>query len=878
MSCTVRDHRQHSRDHRPLCGTWPDPPNFKAAKHPPARETACPMSARAFRLLPYRAMKSRTALQDRRYLLPLAVIVSTAAGCDAPSPDELQHRETNMSDVAALVSPVRFIHDDWEQEPETVFVSRTVRGPEGDVLESEVSGELTLEQLDRVARPYRYFDEEYIYLEESWERQDEASGNVEEGYRVSRIVNPTPISQTPDPITPPKISPNVLDYVDQAASKEMLTLDLKVRGLPEWNIPLRPDPSFLTPEDVATQLERRETALEDRSLAFDQLAEPIIATIETAGGEVLRGLPKIGWLHVRVPAESFEQLAKLTSLARIDAQHGRVLRSEGRLIGENRKNKFIGWNRHWAAGFTGEKPNAARHSYNDITIGIGEQFGFDEDVCAFRDWAPCSSSPSRVKEIFRCNNSPSNPCSPGSITTSSLGHGTLVASAALGDYRDGQGNGLEMGDPAWANDTCTSSSQCNGESCFGGRCTHSEGWENDRTGAAPEASAVFFAQLGTDQNNYVDFFDDSIDRGLDIVNGSWSFTSNICDIESSTPLEDEVEAAFDDGIFVVLSAGNRNGDNASSCNVPTPQDTPKAFIVNAYDADPGNCSTYPNTRCLLDRNSCSGGDGCSVRGGAPALMPSGLTTNTAVSAVDLVAPTNLDGLTLPGGVGNPNAIHISGTSHAAPVVAGSAALVKDKFLSRGKAWINSPGRLFTVMLHMGDRHYSTNPASGNTWTSQLTNRADDWYGFGRIRLRLHGSGGGLEPRGSNMSTFSVSGCSQPCGSGGGYIYEPFGTSPLPSGALNLKCVMMGLEDMSSKPEISETRLRMDIYSSGTCGSGSPTTITSNDHDIKKVTAYESSALAGSCVRVRAEVERASSEGLTAAVMCRYTGVSDDAKP
>lgn len=48
-------------------------------------------------------------------------------------------------------------------------------------------------------------------------------------------------------------------------------------------------------------------------------------------------------------------------------------------------------------------------------------------------------------------------------------------------------------------------------------------------------------------------------------------------MKTNSLIDQEFEHAFDDGIFSVVSAGDNNGDNATSCVVRDPADTPKVY-------------------------------------------------------------------------------------------------------------------------------------------------------------------------------------------------------------------------------------------------------------------------------------------------------------
>jgi hypothetical protein len=326
----------------------------------------------------------------------------------------------------------------------------------------------------------------------------------------------------------------------------------------------------------------------------------------------------------------------------------------------------------------------------------------------------------------------------------------------------------------------------------------------------------------------------------------------------------------------VFAAGNVNGDDATACQVRDPADTPKALTVNAYDAGLADCANTPSTRCLLDRDSCRDSNenpiGCSARGGADANVAGRGTITEAVSIVDLVAPNIISGVTsqTSGTDGSPT-FTFAGTSAATPHVAGMAALVKDWYLHNGQSWVNSPGRLHTIMLAMGDRHFSSDPTSATTWTTQIAATPNDWYGVGRARLRLLENGGGLGSWANHFATYTFTGQQS-------VVYHPFGMDPMPSGIELVKCVAMQAEDMSGKTDISEIKLSVRVLpnANGTSCTGSSTaTRISDNFDTKKVAALQGLTFTDRCVEVTIDSENVTSQGVTVHAMCYYAGVNDD---
>lgn len=776
-----------------------------------------------------------------------------------------------------------------QERMELVFASRVEETDDRKIVRSEVVGEIDQDQRDRVARPYRFLDEPYVYVEEAWSRGADG-GTTERGYRVWRQANTTPLKAQATS-GPPTINKNVAKHVAGAGAEEILELDLKLRDFPEWNVPLAPRGTDMSPADVQAQMERRARAIAEREALFDSMAAGTVRQVEAAGGSVVARHRKGGWLSVKVPFAAFGALAKSGALARIDGPYDKTGGPEWGL-GEGREAAYMDADRFLDAGYDGEEPNAGRHSYGDVVIGMNESGGYESGACGFRDGAGCSSA-TRIAATYRCDDpdSDGNLCEPGSVDTNSSyindegnlvyvdSHGTATTSVALADYMDGQGNGKELNDSSWASSTCTSSADCAGQPCEAGLCAHSSTWERNRTGMAPEARAVLFGLVksGSTEQSFTDMFDDTIDLHLDISSNSWSWGTPDCDVESSSALEDEIENAYDDGVLVVFSAGNQNGDDAASCTMSDPADTPKALAVNAYDAALADCQNNPSTRCLLDRDSCKDGAGCSARGGGDVVVAGRGLVADAVRIVDLVAPnmvTNHTTHSTPGNDGIPaNSSRFAGTSAAAPHVAGLAAVVKDWYLANGQSWVNSPGRLHTIMLAMGDRHFSDDPSSGTEWTHQLAATPDYWYGVGRARLRLLENGAGMGPWANHFASYTFSGQ-------GTVTYYPFGTEALPAGIELVKCVANHAEDMSSKSSISELKLTVNVLpNAGASCTGTPElTRISNNYDMKKVAALSGYTFTDRCVQVQIQAENVTAQGVNAQVMCYYAGVNDDESP
>lgn len=344
-------------------------------------------------------------------------------------------------------------------------------------------------------------------------------------------------------------------------------------------------------------------------------------------------------------------------------------------------------------------------------MGVGTS-GIEDEACGFYDGANCQGS-SRIAARYKCDVDSATPCAfvTSFAEADESHHATAVAAAILGDYTDDQGCGKELGDDEW-------DAGC-----------HSADWEASATGMAPEARLVHFAAAGSGWPRTNDErFSHAIERSYvlnqaDVINASWS-TNPQCSIDPGGMVHDEVENAFDDGSLVIAGSGNSAGPT-SACNIGTPAGLVKSLAVNAFNGvAPTACETDYHQWCLVDQiTSAMGGIDANVTG----------TVRTGVvTANDIVGPNRAVRITsFDGPYGDVSDVtEGAGTSYASPTVAGLALLVKHRMLHFGHAWINSPGRLKTVMLAMTDRHYSSDPASTSTGTNQRTSRGDVLYGLG----------------------------------------------------------------------------------------------------------------------------------------------------
>ncbi len=812
-----------------------------------------------------------------RGIRPIAIATIAAVAALVPAPARLDDETARGRQGTAAGGGTK-------PRAEVIFRSEREETADGSVLWSDVQGDLDADQAQRAGRPWSYLHESTLFEESAWSRSDDGL-TVRYGYSVSRRPNPSPIRHKRG-WTPPEVDPALAQELAEGDPTAVLPLTLDVRGVPAWDIPLQPVAHARSADDLTKAQESRRRALADRKAASEKRFVPIAQAVEALGGEIVARGGLGGWLSVRMPASAVAVLLERKDLRRVSLLRGRAVEHGGSIqLSRVRSDAYIDARQYLDAGYTGETGNPARHGFGDITVGVVEINQLEDAACFVYDGTECSGE-TRLQEMFRCDDfdRDGNYCEPVSgfrdnddIAT----HATFVSSTVLADYTQGQGEAYALGDGSW---TAASG--------------HSAQWRDDNTGIAREARLIFFGQMADNDSDdgtqtssgLADAFDDSIDRSVDITNSSWGWNSDgssSCSLLAVAPHELEAENAFDDGILMVVSSGNPNTGVCNSdrnttcnvnsdcvgtgpciastgtCNIGSPADLPKTLAINALNAaEPGCQSGYLN--CLTDVNfSANGGINATVNGN---------TCTGCVAGNSLTTLNRFCGATTPGGLQGSAGACFAGTSAAAPVVAGAAALVKDHYLSTGQNFINNPGRLHTVMLGMGDRH---NHNFGQA-SSQLTVGVSRLMGTGRLKMRLFENGAGMGPWGNNVSVWNfVSGS-------GDVVYTPWNT-PIPAGAEVLKCVSYQVEDMSAKADISqielEVRLRQPV--SGQCGDPAGpvyATLIDAGAEIVHMAAFENDSipLANACVEVTLENFHTTAAGVTAITQCYYAGVDDDA--
>lgn len=634
--------------------------------------------------------------------------------------------------------------DDGDDASDRELVYETVRvvDAEGNAEVLSEVGELDPAIVQRAARPWSYLHEDLTYVEEAWSRNLE-DDIVEHGYRIWRE-EITPAENPAISAGAPVVDPRLDELLESVENDAPMAVDLQIRNFPDWNLPVLGSPLAMSADTYAAMLDERDEIMSQRAALLETMTQELRDEITSVGGEISRQWPEIGWLSITLPPSQIDLVlsrddiggvmlpsADVDSLFQPGPPYWR--QGDGRWTTRTEQDAFH------AAGHDGLRPNNARHAYGRVTVSVVEEYRFEDEACAFTDGPSCIGTRIAAKCECHDGDSDTNYCETVANHDDdsdglNAGHGTKVAAALLGDYTDDQGCGAGLNDPDF--------NQPGWPNC------HSTDWEKAATGMAPEAKLVYFGRLKPlfELHGFTDAINDSIALHVDILNGSIAVDYN-CSAEAGMSMfETAVENAFDDGILPVFAAGNVDGPSAPSCNLGSPADLVKTLAVNAFDAcrETGancddDCLVSPSTFCHVDQSN-------SARGGVPVNVQ-GAGSKT-LSGVDMLAPNNIVYFTYEfgdyGGVDRtaPLAGGGGGTSIAAPQVAGSAALLKDKFLADLVFWVNNPGRLQAAMLAMTDRHWIADPTVTNVATTQRTTGADVLYGVGRLHPRLLKAGQG----------------------------------------------------------------------------------------------------------------------------------------
>jgi hypothetical protein len=230
-----------------------------------------------------------------------------------------------------------------------------------------------------------------------------------------------------------------------------------------------------------------------------------------------------------------------------------------------------------------------------------------------------------------------------------------------------------------------------------------------KTGTTTETVFTFVMSRDTDIPAFAEL---AKTFNVDIVNLSFETRDYWlwCDANHSEALA--VNSMMHDGIFVVASAGNQNKNGYEGyCTAGPAASASGAFTVAAYDV-----SHSPLNDADIESTSSRGED----VNGRPIV---GITAASGREGTNSVGP------------GTTYSAMATGTSFAAPLVAGASADLKDFLIDRyGANTANHVGLLHANLLVMGDGKIED-------LSQTQTTPVDPRWGVGRMRMRLFNDAG-----------------------------------------------------------------------------------------------------------------------------------------
>lgn len=174
-----------------------------------------------------------------------------------------------VPDTSTEVSGPGIISRDGDEEQgadgeEILFESITVQDENGEVLSKSVSGALDIDTFQKSTSMSLNREDPYIYSKDVWSVAS-GDGTSETVYRVKRRANPDAGIATvaPEP-TPPIISDALAAALGDDDPSSIIEIMVRFSHYPEWDIPVRPDETLQSPDDVKATYQIRKEALSAR--------------------------------------------------------------------------------------------------------------------------------------------------------------------------------------------------------------------------------------------------------------------------------------------------------------------------------------------------------------------------------------------------------------------------------------------------------------------------------------------------------------------------------------------------------------------------------------------------------------------------------------
>ena len=439
----------------------------------------------------------------------------------------------------------------------------------------------------------------------------------------------------------------------------------------------------------------------------DQLRAELIAEreeqLERANRGVVRErLIKLGarvegalWINnsitANVPAGAVAQVAAMPEVEQVFYEDPKDAPEPGTSGTEIRSELLV--NNFHAAGYNGADGNDA--TTTAVKIAIIEADGATNFVNRDHDgFDQTSGGSTRITHIQNCT---SGACATSTnVNTAGSSHATQVAWAAAGSIEEGQ------------------------DSSYPGTSTADQ---RARSGVATEATIQMYYTV-----NYSDIaaaVAAAVSNDADIINISIHSSTRECQDTATPETKDEsalnaaLRNAMNMGVLVVQITGNYH-NSGDTCSATYPAWRPHVLSV-------GGVATAGST--TIDNAFLYTASG---RGQVPYVYDGNRVVDS-VPTVGVVAPSTIENYF--SGTSS-YASSATGTSYAAPMVAGSAALLKHAFYAVSvPTWSTSAQRLLTNMLLMGNGWWVN--ALEDDWGLEM-GTSSQWAsrnsGFGKLRM------------------------------------------------------------------------------------------------------------------------------------------------